>query len=266
MQGFKMDFLGIDIGCTTIKYGLVSFGDEIRVNNFDMVLVPQTSRPETYIDLLLHIVQNTGAFQTVGFGFPTRVWGDETKNLIIKYSDIWVEVRNVLRARKIICCATNDADAAGMAEVYRPEAAVLRKGVTIVLTLGTGIGSAIFNDGKLLPNTELGLMDLHNMPAEKYTAASVKTREELSLMDWASRLQEYIMLVEKIFVPDHLVLGGGISAEFDEYRKLLNTSRAKLLPAFYRNQAGVIGAAMFAAHQTRQYDFFLETDPRVKAG
>ena len=254
-----MDFLGIDIGCTSIKYGLVRFAEEIHVSNFDMTLVPQTSRPEAYIDLLLHLVQNAGAFETVGFGFPTRVWGDELKNLAIKYNDIWIAVNRALKEKGITGCATNDADAAGMAEVYRPEAAALRKGVTIILTLGTGIGSAVFVDGKLLPNTELGLLDMNGIHAEKYAAASVKTRDELSLTDWAGRLQEYITVVEKIFVPDSIVLGGGISADFEEYRSLVIPSRAKLLPAYYRNHAGVIGAAMFAAHQTRQVNFWQES-------
>jgi polyphosphate glucokinase len=251
-----MDYLGIDIGCTSIKYGKVRFGEEISVCTFDQALVPQSTQPDEYIDLLLRLIDTEGPCQSTGFGFPSRVWGDEIKNLSIRYNDIWSGVKQVLRARKMSCCALNDADAAGVAEVYSPRGAALRTGVTVIITLGTGIGSAIFSDGKLLPNTELGMMDLHGMHAEKYAAASVKTNEGLSLSEWAARLQEYLFLIEKIFAPDQIVLGGGISAEFEDYRPLLNPARTKLLPAYYRNQAGVIGAAMFAAEKSGQYDFF----------
>jgi polyphosphate glucokinase len=250
-----MDFLGIDIGCTSIKYGKVCIGEEISVCSFDQAFVPQSTRPDEYVDLLLRLAKIDGPYPAVGFGFPSRVWDDEIKNLSIRYNDIWTGVNQVLRAKNIHCYALNDADAAGVAEVYCQQGAALRTGVTIVITLGTGIGSAIFSDGKLMPNSELGMMDLHGMHAEKYAAASIKTNEGLSLSEWAARLQEYLLLVEKIFAPDRIVLGGGISADFEEYRSLLNPARTKLLPAFYRNQAGVIGAAMYAAEKSRQYDF-----------
>ena len=103
---------------------------------------------------------------------------------------------------------------------------VCAKGVTVVITLGTGIGSAIFIDGSLLPNTELGLIEMHGMTAEKYTAASVKTKEALSWQEWATRLQEYLGKVEVVLKPDTLILGGGISADFKEYAPLFNTGAA----------------------------------------
>ena len=142
----------------------------------------------------------------------------------------------------------------GSPRLYRPEAAELRKGVTLVITLGSGIGSGLYLDGRLLPNTEMGLIEMHGMSAEKFTAASVKTREGLSTETWAVRLQEYLAKLEALLKPDTIVLAGGISADFEIYASLLST-RAKLLPAFYRNQAGVIGAAMYAADLVGFFDF-----------
>ena len=104
--------------------------------------------------------------------------------------------------------ALNDAYAAGLAEVYRYEAAALRLGATLVLILGTGIGSTLFLDGKLLPNTELGLLELHGMDSELYTASSIKTLEKLSMPAWVARLQEYLRKVEILLAPDRIVLGG----------------------------------------------------------
>jgi polyphosphate glucokinase len=248
-----MDFLGIDIGCTSIKHGLVSLEGEITVRNFDMIFISQVARTKKYTDALKYLVQSTPDYQAAGLGFPSVVRDDQILNTTIEFNEIWLQVSELLKLRGVPCFAINDADAAGMAEVYRQESAELRKGVTLVITLGTGIGSALFLDGKLLPNTELGLIEMHGMYAEEYTAPSIKTRDSLSMEEWSTRLQEYLFLVDKYLAPHHIVLGGGISADFESYRAYLNT-RAKLLPAFYRNQAGVIGTAMYAAYMTHQYE------------
>jgi polyphosphate glucokinase len=248
-----MNFLGVDIGCTSIKYGLVSLVEEIRISNFDMIFVPQKSRTEKYIDSIRFLTERLSSYQAAGFGFPSVVLDNQIQNLTIEFNAIWLRTIELFQKINIPCFALNDADAAGIAEVYRKEASVLRKGVTVVITLGTGIGSAVFLDGKLLPNTEMGLFEVHGMRAENYAAPSVKTKESLSWVEWSCRLQEYLFILEKLLCPDHLVLGGGISADFEEYSRLLST-QAPLQPAFYRNQAGVVGAAMFAAVQTQQYD------------
>jgi polyphosphate glucokinase len=247
-----MDFLGIDIGCTSIKYGLVNFEQGIKVRGFDSIFISEGSRTQKYCCALIQLLQSGLVYHAAGFGFPSVVKNDQILNTAIQFNEIWGEVSHILHAQNIPCFALNDADVAGIAEVYRHEAAPLRQGVTIVITLGTGIGSAIFLDGKLLPNTELGLVQFHGMPAENYTAASVKTSASLSLEDWAARLQEYLAHIEMILSPDHIVLAGGISTDFEAYKPLLSTS-ASLLPAFYRNQAGVMGAAMYAADQTHHY-------------
>jgi polyphosphate glucokinase len=242
-----MNYFGIDIGGTAIKYGEVSIGKEIDTVNFDMVLIPQTNRTERYTAALIGLIQSAEKYKGIGIGFPSVVWKDGIMNLKVRFDDIWKDVCASLSEKNIPHFAINDADAAGFAELNHPGSEEFRKGVTIVLTLGTGIGSAIFLDGKLMPNSELGMIEIHNMMAEQYCAASVKRRDDLSIQEWANRLQEVIRQIEIILEPDHILLGGGISSDFDKYRSFLSTRRAKLSPAFYRNKAGVIGAALYAA-------------------
>jgi len=253
-----MNFLGIDIGCTSIKYGLVCLEDEITVDKFDFIFISQAARTRKYIDALTYLVDSLAPFQAVGFGFPSVVLENKVRETTPEFFDIWNKVEPLVQSRNIPYCVLNDADAAGVAEVYRRQAEALRTGVTLVITLGTGVGSAIFLNGNLLPNTEFGMLEMHGMNAEDYMAASVKTRDSLSLGERCGRLQEYLLIVEKLLTPDHIVLGGGISAEFEDYRSYLNI-RTPLQPAYYRNQAGVIGAAMYAAYKTHQ--FTLITSP-----
>jgi polyphosphate glucokinase len=248
-----MKFLGIDIGCTSIKYGLVYLEDVIEVENFDFIFISQASRTRKYIDALTYLIESMMPYQAVGFGFPSVVLENKVRDTTPEFFEIWNRIEPLVAARHIPYCTLNDADAAGVAEVYRREADVLRRGVTLVITLGTGVGSAVFLNGDLLPNTEFGMLEMHGMKAEDYMAASVKTRDALSLAEWSGRLQEYLLIVEKLLTPDHIVIGGGVSAEFEDYHSQLQI-RAPLRPAYYRNQAGVIGAAMFAAYKTNQYE------------
>lgn len=252
-----MNYFGIDVGCTSIKHGGVHISEQIETENFDMLLIPQVMRTEKYTDAILDLLRSARNYAGVGIGFPSVVWSDGILNLEIKFNDIWVKASQLAKELGVPCFAINDADAAGFAELYQPGAAELRKGVTIVLTLGTGIGSALFLNGQLLPNTELGMLELHGMDIELFAAPSVKRRDNLSMQIWAERLQDFISHLEIIFSPDHIVLGGGISTDYEEYRPFLTTKRAKLGPAYYRNQAGVVGAAMYAASCCSQYSQFL---------
>jgi polyphosphate glucokinase len=250
-----MNYFGIDIGGTAIKFGGVNFENQISTIDFDMMLIPQTLRTERYTNALTSLLQSAEMYKGVGIGFPSVVWEDGIMDLEIRYNDIWNTASQILNEKHVPYFAINDADAAGFAELYHPGAEQFRKGATVVLTLGTGIGSAIFIDGKLLPNSELGMVEIHGMMAEHYAAPSVKRQESLGMREWASRLQEYVNHLEIILSPDHIILGGGISSDFEEYRPYLSTKRASLSPAFYRNQAGVVGAAMYAAYRTNDYTF-----------
>lgn len=138
----------------------------------------------------------------------------------------------------------NDADAAGVAEV-RYGAAKNHAGVVILTTLGTGIGTAIINDGVLLPNTELGHLEIDGYDAEKRAASSAKTKDDLSYKEWAKRLQRYYETVERLFWPDLFVVGGGVSKSSDKFLPLLEL-KTPIVPALLRNSAGIVGAAVLA--------------------
>ncbi|MEZ5206307.1 MAG: ROK family protein [Acidimicrobiales bacterium] len=143
----------------------------------------------------------------------------------------------------VVTCI-NDADAAGEAEAAFGAAKGVG-GVVLVVTLGTGIGSALLVDGRLVPNTELGHLSLHGGDAEHYAAESVRETQALSWEDWAARVNEYLHLVEDLFWPDRFVLGGGVSKQADKFIPLLDV-RTPVVPAELRNKAGMVGAAEVA--------------------
>jgi polyphosphate glucokinase len=136
----------------------------------------------------------------------------------------------------------NDADAAGVAEL-RYGAATGRAGLVILTTLGTGIGSALLYDGTLVPNSELGHLEIEGHVAEKRAAASIRTSEDLSWADYAARLTTYYRTLEKLFSPDLIVVGGGISKDAAHFLPLLEID-TEIVPATLRNRAGIIGAAV----------------------
>ena len=140
----------------------------------------------------------------------------------------------------------NDADAAGVAEM-RFGAGKDRKGVVIMITLGTGIGSAIFLDGKLLPNTEFGHLQIRSKEAELRASEQVRIRKQLSWKKWAKRLNEFLCEMEKLFSPDLFIIGGGVSRKADKFFHYLATkTEVVIVPAQMQNEAGIIGAAYLA--------------------
>jgi polyphosphate glucokinase len=138
----------------------------------------------------------------------------------------------------------NDADAAGLAEV-RYGAGRDASGVVIMVTLGTGIGSALFVDGVLVPNTELGHLPLHHGDAEDWAAESVRESEELSWKQYAHRLRKYLELVEKLLWPQLIIIGGGVSKKADKFLPRIEL-RTQVVPAELRNEAGIVGAGVLA--------------------
>lgn len=142
----------------------------------------------------------------------------------------------------------NDADAAGVAEMAFG-AGRGRKGTVFLLTFGTGIGSALFIDGTLVPNTELGHLELHGHDAEKHASTKAKDDEELSWHHWAHRVQKYLKHVEMLFSPELFIIGGGVSRKADKFLPLIEGVRAEMVPAQLQNNAGIVGAAMAAARR-----------------
>ena len=145
----------------------------------------------------------------------------------------------------------NDADAAGMAEM-KFGAGVDANGVVLLCTIGTGIGTVLFVDGTLVPNTEFGHIELMGMDAEKYAADAARKAEDLSWEDWAKRFDKYLVSLEKLVNPDLIIMGGGASKKGDRFLPLL-TVKARVLPAELLNNAGLVGAAL-AANYTHNQD------------
>jgi len=146
--------------------------------------------------------------------------------------------------------AVNDADAAGLAEM-RYGAGQDRQGVVIMITLGTGIGSAVFFDGRLVPNTELGHLPLHHEDAEDWAAESVRENDDLSWKKWSRRLQAYLDLLDRLLWPDLIIIGGGVSKKADRFLHLIDVS-SEVVPAQLFNNAGIVGAALSAPRTDRE--------------
>jgi polyphosphate glucokinase len=162
----------------------------------------------------------------------------------------WVGENGRARLEQATGCTVvlaNDADAAGLAEM-RFGAGRGRRGTVLVVTLGTGIGTALFVDGRLVPNTELGHIEVRGRDAEKRAAESVRVREDLSWKKWAGRVDEYLKTVAFLVNPELIIVGGGVSKKHDRFLPLLSVD-VEVVPAQLRNEAGIVGAALLAAEE-----------------
>lgn len=242
-----MTVLGIDIGGSGIKGAPVDVkAGRLLAERFRLE-TPQPSLPEAVAETVRQVAavfpETTGP---IGVAFPAIV----RRGMILSAANVddsWIGTD--ARALFTAACGRpatviNDADAAGLAEAGTGAAAG-RRGVVIVITLGTGIGSALLMDGALVPNTELGFLEMGGKAAERTASNRVRTEEGLSFAEWAERLNDYFAKLDRLFSPDLLVIGGGVSKQFHRFGPLLR-SRAPIVPAALRNQAGIIGAAMRA--------------------
>ncbi len=244
--------IGIDIGGTGIKGAVVDLRTGELVTDRIKVRTPAGGRPDDIIAAtreLLTQVDGALPYDTrlpLGVCFPAVVRAGRTLSAA-NISHEWIG----LRAEELFEQAfgrhihfINDADAAGYAE-SRFGAARDAGGLVILTTLGTGIGSAILYDGVLVPNTELGHLELDGADAEHRAAYSAMERESLSWEDWAKRLQRYYRHLERLFTPDLFVVGGGVSKHHQEFLPLLELT-TPIVPAVHRNNAGILGAAALA--------------------
>ena len=241
--------IGVDIGGSGIKGAPV----DLAVGKFaaDRVRIPtpMPSTPEAVAPVVGQIVRgfaNEPADVPVGVTFPAVVQHGVTMTAAnVDHTWIGADAERLFTAalgRPVV--VVNDADAAGLAEA-RYGAARGRDGVVIVCTLGTGIGSALLFDGKLVPNTELGHLEVDGHDAETRAADSARDREDLSWKQWAARLQRYFKAVEALFWPDLIVVGGGVSKKSEKFLPLLKL-HSPIVPAQLLNDAGIIGAAVLA--------------------
>lgn len=238
--------VGVDIGGTGIKAAPVDlFAGDITTERV-MLPTPSPATPQAVAHVVGEVLQHIGVDGPVGLAVPAVVRAGvvETASHI---DHTWIGVNAVDFFSKVTgrpVAVMNDADAAGIAEM-RFGAGRGQDGVVAVITLGTGIGSALFVDGKLVPNSELGHLPLHEDAAEKWAAESVRQREDLSWPDYASRLQTYLEVIQRVLWPQLIIVGGGISNVAHEFLPLIEL-RTPIIPAQLRNHAGIIGSALYA--------------------
>jgi polyphosphate glucokinase len=239
--------LGIDIGGTGIKGAPVDLSTGALLADRIKLDTPRPSQPDAVIEVVRQVVSDFGWNGPAGITFPGVVIGGMIHTAAnVDKSWIGTDARKEFgKATGLTVNVINDADAAGVAEMTFG-AGVSQKGTVLMLTLGTGIGSALFLDGKLVPNTEFGHVEIRGKDAEKRAAESVREEQELSWGKWAGRVDEYLAHMENLLAPDLIIIGGGISKKSEKFLPLLTGLRATVLPAKMLNDAGIIGAAMAA--------------------
>ncbi|MFF5482406.1 polyphosphate--glucose phosphotransferase [Streptomyces sp. NPDC012935] len=249
-----MQIFGLDIGGSGIKGAPVDLDRGDLAEERFKVLTPHPATPDGVADGVKQVVEHYGWTGPVGLTFPGVVTGGSTIRTAANVDKSWIDTdaRALFSGRLGGHSVTvvNDADAAGVAEM-RFGAGRDRRGTVILLTFGTGIGSALFTDGALVPNTELGHLELHGHDAEKRASSKVKEDEDLSWEHWAHRVQKYLAHVEMLFSPELFIIGGGVSRKAHKFLPHIEGIKAEIVPAQLQNNAGIVGAAMHAAEQDR---------------
>ncbi len=241
--------IGIDIGGTGIKAAIVDIKRGELVSERIRVETPAGGEPEDIAEACKSIIQSLGVSHRnypVGICFPAVVKHGFTQSAA-NVSKRWIGLnadelfdKTLNRHTHVI----NDADAAGLAEV-KFGAGRSSHGLTIMTTLGTGIGTALFYNGVLIPNAELGHLEIEGVDYETQAAYSAMERDGLSFEQWAERLQKYYSTLERLLVPDLFIVGGGVSKNHEKFLPLLNL-KTEIVPATTKNSAGIIGAASLA--------------------
>ncbi|USQ78406.1 ROK family protein [Ornithinimicrobium faecis] len=245
--------LGIDIGGSGIKGAPVDLDKGEFATERIRIDTPKKAKPQDVAEIVAQIADDfadeVGKDSPVGVTVPAVVHHGVTQSAA-NIDDSWIDTDADKLFTKVLkrpVVVMNDADAAGEAEVHYGAGRDV-KGVVLLTTLGTGIGSALFLNGQLVPNTELGHLELDGKEAEHRAAASVREDKDLSWEEWAERLQDFYRHVEDLFWPELIIVGGGVSKKADKFLPLLDL-RTKIVPAKLRNDAGIIGAAWHASHQ-----------------
>lgn len=241
-----MHILGIDIGGSGIKGAPVDtrtgklLADRLRIKT------PKGADPGPVADVVAEIARSFEWTGPIGIGFPAPIKAGVTM-MAANVSAKWVGLNADELFTKVTgcdCTMINDADAAGLAEM-KFGAGKGQPGTVIMITLGTGIGTAIFHGGKLLPNTEFGHLDMKGKDAEHRASDAARQLEDLSWKKYAKRLSRYLIAMEKLFWPDLFIIGGGISKMSDKYIPLLKIE-TPVITAQFLNEAGIVGAALAA--------------------
>ncbi|MGY1814852.1 polyphosphate--glucose phosphotransferase [Blastococcus sp. SYSU D00820] len=247
MQGF-----GVDIGGSGIKGCLVDLAEGRLVGERVRIETPQPSLPDPVCAVVAEIVRTFGWTERVGVTFP-GVLKHGVAHTAANVDKSWLGTNLAAGVEALVpgtVQTLNDADAAGIAEM-RYGAGRDERGVVLMLTFGTGIGSALFTDGVLVPNTEFGHIQVDGEDGERRASASAREREGLSYPDWAKRVDRYLDVLEAGVWPDLIIVGGGVSKKAEKWVPLLST-RTRVVPAALQNDAGIVGAALAAAERIGQ--------------
>lgn len=236
--------LGIDIGGSGVKGAVVDTKKGELITERHRIPTPQPATPEAVADVIRQITEHFNWTGPVGVGFPGVIQQGVARTAA-NVDKSWIDKDLNKLFSKVTGCkvhVVNDADAAGMAEV-KFGAGKDQKGTLMLITVGTGLGTVIFTNGKLVPNLELGHIILHGADAELYATDAARKKDKLDWDTWAKRFNEYLLRIEELVWPDMIIIGGGASKKEDKFFPHI-TTKAKVVPATLLNEAGIVGAAM----------------------
>jgi polyphosphate glucokinase len=246
--------IGIDIGGTGIKGAVVNYKAGTLESERVRVETPKNATPKDVVTEIKTVLKNLPGVSNdlaIGICFPGVVKNGVTMSAA-NVSDEWLNFnadkffeKELKRSVHLI----NDADAAGVAEM-KFGAGRNQKGLVVMVTLGTGIGTAVFNNGKLVPNAELGHLEIDGVDYETLASFAAKEREGLTFEEWSERLTKYFSKLCALLSPDLVIIGGGVSKEHEKFLPFINAP-VKFVPAETRNSAGIIGAALVAAKNSK---------------
>ena len=241
-----MEILGVDFGGSGIKGAPVDTQTGTLIAPRFRLPTPSPSKPQAVAETIAEIVKNFNWQGLIGCGYPGVVQNGVTMSAANVHKQ-WIGLEAATLLTNVTGCQSfvmNDADAAGLAEMTFG-AGKGRKGVVFIVTIGTGLGTALFKDGILMPNTEFGHIEIDCQDAETFATDAARKHLKLSWKQWARHFNKYLLTMEKLVSPDLIILGGGISKQYDRFVPYL-TTRAEIVPAQMFNEAGIVGAALAA--------------------
>lgn len=242
-----MEILGVDIGGSGMKAAPVNVLTGEMVGERFRIPTPEGARPEDMAKVAKQLAEHFEWKGPIGMGFPAVVrFG--VMYTAANVHESWIGTDGGKLFSEATGCPAyiaNDADVAGLAEMTFGAGRGRSKGVVMVVTLGTGLGTAIFTDGILVPNTELGHIEIRGKDAERRASDAARQRKDMSWEEWAEKLSEYFGRLENLFWPELFIVGGGVSKSWEKFAPLMKI-RTPMVPAQMLNQAGIVGAAMYA--------------------
>lgn len=243
--------LGIDIGGSGVKGAIVDTKKGKLLTKRFRIPTPQPATPDAVAGVIKEIADHFQWEGPIGVGFPGVIQQGVARTAA-NVDDTWIDKNLNQLFSEVTGCTVhvvNDADAAGMAEI-KFGAGKGKKGTIMLITVGTGLGTVIFTDGKLVPNLEFGHLILHGADAELYASDAARSNNNLDWETWAGRFNEYLLRIEELIWPDMIIIGGGASKKEEKFLPLL-TPKAHVVTAELQNEAGIVGAAMVSKYYNK---------------